>query len=248
MNRIRTLFALIREPEPAPPWSLGSAALAVLVALAAMIVGTVVALTWVGDQPISELAGWSLGGLVIAVFVWQTRQRQRDALRLQPPQTPIIFIMFVCFGFALALDLLSLGITGQFLPTPELQWLNPAALGVGEWLFAIAFMIIIQPIAEELAFRAIAQPALRALLGAWGGLLATAVITGGFHLLVYPPNYNASNAITPYWYGLALPVIDAVIFGMVRASSKSTRAAIAAHVAFGLFAVVKLLMLTGAPA
>ncbi len=245
MNRIRTLFVLVAAPEDAPPWRLTSAAIAVIFAFAAMIAGIVVAYTWIGleNQGLSELVGWSLGGVLTILFIWQTRRHQRDALRLAPPQTPILFIMFIAFGCALALDLLGLAVTNQFAPAQEFTWLNPNALGVAEWGFAIALMVVIQPIAEELLFRGVAFPAVRARLGAWGAILATAVVSGVFHVLIYPMNY--ASLLTPIWYGLVVTVIEAILFGMVRSSSKSTRAAIAAHAAFGLFAVVKLFMLVG---
>ena len=217
----------------------------VIFALIAMLIGAAVALIWASTATYTQLAGWTIGGLLVAIFIWQTHLRDRDALRLAPPQTPVIFVMFVAFGLALALDLLSLGVTGEFLPKPALLGLNPGALGLLDWAFTALFMIVVQPAAEGLAFRAITFPALRAVTGAWAGILLTAVLTGLFHMLVYPPNYNTTSALTPLWYGLIIPVVEAVLYGMVRASTKSTRAAIAAQAAFGLFAVVKLLMLTG---
>lgn len=245
MNRIRTFLALVGQPETAPAWSLTTAALTVIFAFIAMLIGAAVALIWASTATYTQLAGWTIGGLLVAIFVWQTHVRDRDDLRLAPPQTPVIFIMFVAFGTALALDLLSLAVTGEFLPKPELLGLNPGALGVLDWLFTAAFMIVVQPAAEGLAFRAITQPALRRVAGAWGGLLLAAVVSGVFHALVYPPNYNTASTLTPLWYGLLIPIIEAALFGLVRASSQSTRAAIAAQAAFGLFAVVKLLALTG---
>jgi membrane protease YdiL (CAAX protease family) len=147
-----------------------------------------------------------------------------------------------------ALDLLGLAVTREFLPVPELLRLNPNALGVIQWGFAIAFMVLVQPIAEGLIFRGILLPSVRVRLSGWSGVWVAAAISGAFHFLIYPPNYNSTSAITPIWYGLLVPLIQALLFGAVRAASKSTRAAIAAQIAFGLFAIVKLVTLTGAGA
>ncbi len=243
MNRIRLFLASVSAPEDAPPWSLMTAALAILFAFIAMIIGTGVVFVWAPTQGYTELAGWSLGGLLVIMFVWQTRRKEREALRLTASASPILFVMFISLGVAIALDLVSLAVTHEFTAGPELQFLDPNALGVLEWVFAILFMIILQPIAEELIFRGMTLPAIRTRISAWGSILVTAGITGVFHMLIYP--INSVSPLTPLWYGLLIPIIEAIIFGMVRNSTHSTRAAIAAHIAFGLFAVVKLLTLTG---
>ena len=43
-----------------------------------------------------------------------------------------------------------------------------------------------------------------------------------------------------------MPAIEAAIFSLVRSYTDSTRASMAAHLTFGLFAVIKLLALSGA--
>lgn len=245
MNRIRTLIARIAAPEDAPPWSLTTALLAPLFAFVALIVGSGVVLVWAGDQDYTGLAGWTLGGILIILFIRQTRQREWDALRLGAASIPVPFVMFIAFGIALAFDLLSLAVTREFLPKPELLGLNPGTLGAPEWGFAIAFMVILQPIAEGLVFRGVLLPALAARAGAWGGILFAAALTGIFHLLIYPPNYNTPSSIAPLWYGLAIPVLEAILFSAARNAIRSTRASIAAQIAFGLFAVLKLLALAG---
>ncbi len=246
MKQKPSFFARISAPEPAPPWSLTTALLTIAFAFVAMIVGSVVALVWAGDLSYTLLAGWTLGGILIAAFVWQTRRRQWDALYLIPARVPLVFVMFVTFGCAIGLDLLSLTLTGEFLPKPELLALNLGSMGVFDWGFAIAFMVIIQPVAEGLVFRGVALPAVRTLLGTWGGMIVTAILAGVFHYLIYSPNYASAATITPLWYGLIVPIIEAAIYSLVRGYTGSTRAAMAAHLTFGLFAVIKLLALAGA--
>ena len=62
MNRIRLFLASVSAAEDAPPWSLMTAALAILFAFIAMIIGTGVVFVWVPMQRYTEVAGWSLGG------------------------------------------------------------------------------------------------------------------------------------------------------------------------------------------
>ncbi len=245
MKQKMTFFERISEREHTPPWSLATALLTIAVAFVIMIIGTTVALVWADDQAYTLLAGWTLGGILIIAFVWQTRRQQWKALYLFRSRVPLVFVMFVTLGCAVGLDLISLAVTGEFLPKPELLSLTPASMSVLEWGFAIAFMLIIQPIAEGLVFRGVTLPAIRVLLGTWGGLVITATITAIFHLLIYPPNYAGTSSVAPLWYGLVIPGIEAAIFSMVRGYTDSTRASMAAHLTFGLFAIIKLLALAG---
>jgi membrane protease YdiL (CAAX protease family) len=106
-------------------------------------------------------------------------------------------------------------------------------------------MLIAQPLAEELVFRGVALPALRTALGARFGLVATAALSAVFHLLIYPASYTAvDSGVSPLaalWYSGVTPFLAALVFGSVRVVTGSTRLAIAAHVAFGLFALLRLL-------
>ncbi len=240
---MKTLFARLGAPETAPPWSLTSVIVAVIVAFVAVIAGTTIALVWLGGQSFAMLAGWLVAGIITLLFIRQTRDL--GTLHLQSGQLPILFVIFICFGCAIGLDVLSLSVTGQFLPRPELLGLNLHAISALDWLFAGACLIIVQPIAEELVFRGLALPSLRATLGAWPGWIISALIYGAFHLLAYPPDYVSASSMTPIWYGLLLPFLEGLVIGAVRIYTNSTRAAIAGHAAFGLFAVVKLLTLLG---
>lgn len=245
-----SLLQRFATPEPAPPWTLTTVLFTLLAAVAAMIAASGFAAAWIGDAPIALLVAWTLGGVFIIVFVRQSRRREADraALRLAPPQTPLILLLLFSLGLAIALDLLSLGVTGQFLPLAELLPLAQQPT-LPAWLLAIAFMIIVQPAAEELIFRGVAFPALRAALGGWLGIVICALLSGIFHFIIYTASYgsiypNVSREVA-LWYGLILPLLDALIFTLMRAGSGSTRAAIAAHSAFGLFALLKLYTLMG---
>jgi membrane protease YdiL (CAAX protease family) len=245
MAERKSLLVKIGTLEPAPPWGLGAVALALVIAFAAVIVGSTVALALFENQPFLLLAGWTLGGIITIASVLQMRRRPEDraALKLDKSGASLLFIMFLCIGFALLFDLIGLAITGAFLPKPELLGVDLQAGGLAAWVFAIAFMLLAQPIAEELVFRGVAFPVLRTMLGAWLGLIACAALYAVFHLLAYPPDYVGVTGITPIWYGLALPFLDGLIISAVRAHTGSIRAAVAAHIAFGLFALVKALVI-----
>lgn len=245
-----SLFQRLATPEPAPPWSLTVVLFTVLAAIAAMIAASTMVVVWAGDQPGAPLLAWLFGGVFIILFVRQSRRRTADraALRLDPPQTPLILLLLFSLGLAIALDLLSLGVTGQFLPLAELLPLaqQPTLL---MWLVAIAFMIVVQPAAEELILRGVAFPALRSALGGWAGIVVCTLLSGVFHFIVYNAAYasvfpNVTEQVA-LWYGVVLPTLDALVFTLMRAATGSTRAAIAAHSAFGLFALLKLYTLMG---
>jgi membrane protease YdiL (CAAX protease family) len=103
-------------------------------------------------------------------------------------------------------------------------------------------MVIAQPLAEELIFRGVLLSSLRGTIGAWPGYILSALLYALFHLITYGSSISDFNSL---WYGQILPFIGGLIFGAVRLSTGSTRAAILAHVGFGLFAVVKILTLSG---
>ena len=235
MKRIATL-------ESAPPWSLGFALLTIVLSFVAVVAAVGFAEAWVGGRPAALLIAWALAGLVMAMFVFQWRRTEPDraALRLAGPRVSLPLLIVLNLGLAMLLDLLSLAVTGQFVPLPELMPLAQAPSDAFAWLFAVILILVAQPLGEELVFRGIAQPALRAALGAWPGLIAAALAYGAFHMLAYTPQYGGANANALLWFGLILPALDGVVFGMNRAATGSTRAAILAHAAFGLFALIKV--------
>ncbi len=231
--------------ESAPPWSLTATAVSIAAAVVAMFAGTFVGLAWFDTAPHAAVAGWAVGGIMGALLVYQTRRTHLNALKLSASRTPILFVMFIALGVALLLDVIGLAVTGVFSPSPELLILSAGGtISAAGWIFAILLMVIAQPAVEELVFRAVALPSLRHALGGWGGMIVCAALSAGFHLLIYPPNYApAVGSITPIWYGALLPFLDALALCIIRVLTGSTRAALAAHAIFGLFAVIKLLLI-----
>lgn len=240
----RKVFARIGAPQAAPPWGMGAALSSLVAAFAALILGSTVAqLLFPGAQWV-VLAGWTLGAALTAAFVWITRRTrpERTALRLYETNAPLFLLLLVGLALALTLDVISLRATTQFLPDPELLGLYRQPLEAFSLLMALVLMALAQPVAEELVFRGVLLPALRAAVGSWPGFGLSALAYAVFHLLVYSPPALDFDRL---WYGLLLPFVAGLIFGAVRVYTGSTRAAILTHMAFGLFAVVKLLTLAG---
>jgi hypothetical protein len=65
----------------------------------------------------------------------------------------------------------------------------------------------------------------------------TSVFYAVFHLLAYAPPGGSSGALL--WYTLILPFLESLFITVVRANTRSTRAAIAAHAGLGLFALLR---------
>ena len=246
----------IARLEPAPPWSFYTA-LGTLVGLfLSMVIGAGVAQVFFGNDPITPIFGWTVGAALAIIFVLFTRRRTVEdvaALRLEAndnSRLPIVALF--CVGMAVTIDVIALGITGDFWTTPELFSLFAintdntfAALDVSviAWVIAFIFMVFMQPIAEELVLRGVVFPAARSTLGTWTGFFMVVVLHTLFHVLAYLS--IAPTDPTRIFYAILVPFLDALVITAVRAYTQSTRAAIVAHAAFGAFMVLKALTLTG---
>lgn len=230
---------LAREAQP--PWSLQSALLTIAFSAAVMFIGIAMSVAWVGEAPFYEHVGWGIGGVLMIAFVLQTRRsaRERAALRLDPPRTPFFFLLFLGLGAAIAVDIVSAAADGgQFLPMPEML-ANPVDT-VTAFVAAALFMILVQPIAEELVFRGVVYPALNAF-GGWVRWLGSSALYAAFHAIIYTSSYSTTESVA--WHAFFAPLLMGLIFGAVRARTGSTRGAIYFHAAFGLFAVARALVL-----
>lgn len=253
---LRNLFARIGRLEGAPPWGLGAAVSALVAALAALVLGSTLVLTVYCGTPSSApycsavnfaappsvaFLGWTLGAAVTAAFVWFTRRTpaERAALHLGSIETSAFWVLLVSVGLAVTLDLIIIQFMGRTVE-PELQSLRQPEVNAVSWILAFLFMAVAQPVAEELVFRGVLQPALRQTLGAWPGYLLAAALYALFHLIAYSPAQPGADFLG---YALLLPFVSGLIFGAVRLVTGSTRAAILSHAAFGIFAVLKVLAL-----
>lgn len=247
---IPRLNAVAKTP---PPWSLTTALIAVVAAFVFVVLGTLVGGAWFGGPvealpPFAQLVGWLIAAVLTALFVLQTRRAapDRDALRMTPGTAPLPLILFVSFGAAIAVDLVGVLLAGGvFAPAPELlafaQGSTAAAPGFREWAVAVVLMIAAQPVADGLVFRGLLMPSLRSALGGIAGIVAQAVVYAAFHYLAFTPAYAQGQGVSLV-YGIVVPLLEGIVLGVVRVLTGSTRSAIAAHAAFGIFAIAKLII------
>lgn len=231
---ITRILRNVAAPESAPPWSLQAGLLALLVALAAMVIGTLVMLSLLDQSAVASLLGWILGSIVAAFYTWAALRQHRAALRLGPANIRLFIVLLFALGMAVVIDLIDLGVTGAFRPVPELLGLVSTDIGPVGWVTAVAFMLVAQPAAEELVFRGALFPVLRSAFGGWIGLLLNALLYGLFHLIAY------TSEPGHLWHALGTPFLAGLVIGGVRADTRSTRAAIVAHIGFNIFALLKL--------
>jgi membrane protease YdiL (CAAX protease family) len=232
----RILRSLANAESDIPPWSLLTALTLPVLVLIALILGSVIILSLLGTESYAPLIGWIVGSGIATAYIYAAFRRDHTALRLGPTNARLFIVLLFAIGMAVLIDLIDLGITGQFLPVPELLSLVGANAGLAGWLAALLLMLVTQPLAEELAFRGIFYPSVRRLLGGWGGLLVCALGYGLFHLIAY-----TSAPDVHLWHTFVTPVLSGLVISGVRANTRSTRAAIIAHVGFGIFALLKLL-------
>lgn len=255
----RQLMKRIATPETMPPWSIWGAIGAMVASFVAVIFGTTVALLLPQSQS-SVLLGWAIAtGLVIAL-VWFTRRSARywPALKLGDVQNGagdsafqnVFWYLLIGVGLAILLDIIGRAIVGQIVPDPELlnlfgyTQIYGEPVQVGSWILVVLFMVFLQPIAEGLVFQGMLLPSLRATISPWAGFILTAVAYTLFHFIAYQSSATNNNTFL-LWGWVISPFISATIYNAVRVFTGSTRAAILTHMAFGLFAVVKLLTLVG---
>lgn len=237
---IGSLLKRISELEPAPPWSLFAAINTVLMAVIAIIAASLLVLSLLNNQEYGTLAAWILAGSLTVAFVRATRRAPEhwQALRLGPTRSRLLIVFLFSLGMAITIDLAGLAISGEFLPPVELQPFANGSIGIVTWILLLVFMLVAQPAAEEIVFRGVFYPSARHVLGPWGGLVASAGAYALFHFFAY------SSPLSSFWHALLAPFLAGLVITIARANSGSTRAAMAAHVGFNVFAVLQLLLLT----
>jgi membrane protease YdiL (CAAX protease family) len=243
---IRRLIQRIGRPESEPPWGVLTALGSAVAAFAAVVIGATLATSLLGDTPFAVIAGWTLGMVLIAVYVIATHTRtpeQSAAMRLEASRLPVLIAVLLGISAGIALDLVGLIVTGVGWPLPELLPYFAFAgdvpviaddVSVLAWMLAGLFLLVFQPVGEGLVFRGVAYPALRSSLGAWAGFLMTAVFQAVFHLVAYAPPGGGSS-FTVVWYSLILPFLMALFLAGIRAYTGSTRTSILAQAGLGMF-------------
>ncbi len=235
----------LQRDEPAPPWGIFTGLLAFGVAFVFIALAGVALASFVfpPQSPSSLIAGWLVGSVLLVGYITATQRtpEARAALRLDNKSLPVLIAFGIGLSAAVVFDLIAIPIAGAILIPPEfsIYTSNPGVMG---WLLAGLFVLAVQPLAEELVFRGVMYPALRAEQRVWVALFVSAAFYGIFHQLVYP---HPAQGAAGLWYGLIEPLLFGLVLGGIRAASGSTRAAIAAHAGIGAFALLKALLLLG---
>lgn len=256
---LNRLAARIAHAEPRAPWTIWNAISGVAILFFAVLLCTALALVLLGDGQFTILLSWSMAALIALVALYANYRvpEKRAALRIDrvseypsslSPLQSTLLLLLIGVGLAITLDIITRRVTSLPRPEPELWRLYTDVTLYGKpvlfisWAAALVFMVVLQPLIEAVIFQGLLLPSLRQALGSWPGYLLSGVIYGLFHMMVYaqPP-----TAFAEWWYFLLTPLLAGLIFGAVRLYTGSTRAAALTHVAFGLFALVKLLTLVG---
>ena len=249
------LMKRIAAAEVQPPWGVWAAISAMVASFLAVIIGSAISII-IGEAQYDVLLGWSIGAGLMIAFVWFTRRSSRYWPSLWTGTSKngesltqnIFWYLLIGVGLAILLDLIGRAVVGLIIPDPELlnlyayvQLYGQPVLGIS-WVLVVLFMVILQPLAEGLVFQGLLLPSLRATIASWSGFILSAAAYTMFHFVAYQPPSTAST-IALVWIGIIQPLISGLIFAAVRVYTGSTRAAVLTHMAFGLFAVVKLLTL-----
>ncbi len=236
------LFSNIQKHQPAPPWGVlfGMAALGVAfffmtvvgLALASFLAAGAADATFL-------LLGWTLGGILTAAFVLLMQRQSLEALQLGPSPLPLLNAFGLGLGVAISLDLVAIVVAGEVLRPPELSAFGGQP-GLAAWILATVFLLVVQPIAEELVFRGVLQPVIWEAASAWVGIIVAAMFYSIFHQLLYPAVTAGAGGL---WYGVAEPLIVGLMLGALRAGTNNTRVAIVAHMGVGVFALLKTILI-----
>ena len=179
-----------------------------------------------------QFAGYGiLFGALALLFRTQYGRPFWRSLGWVPPTMP--FFTIISYGVLLAL---AMGLLGRLIRVPTIE--NPLTKLLKDPTSVILIAIfgsIVAPICEELIFRGFIQPLLVRSLGAFMGVLATALPFGLLHYQEYGDS----------WRHVVLIGLSGVAFGWMRQVTGSTRAAAGLHAAFNGFQFAVLIAAKG---
>ncbi|MBZ0308301.1 MAG: CPBP family intramembrane metalloprotease [Anaerolineae bacterium] len=252
---VQTLLMRVRQPETIPPpwnWPFGAGmAVMYLVVLLAALLFT----TSLSDSPIDEfpepdifaranLIGCILAGILIYQYVTMALYRAKETksthrewslieiLHLNPSiNTPQTFVALTAFTVVIVMDVLGFiaGVPSDSLPRPLLGLEETS----GDFLIGVLAMIVTRPIVEEIIFQGILYPSLRKQMPPFLSILITTLVFAGLHLLLD----------SDIWWGGVYPLVLGLTAGLARAATQSTRSAIMTHVMFGVFMMLRAVIL-----
>lgn len=254
-QRPPSLKERLLAPEAPPPWGQFSALTAFALVIFSFILGAIIILpAGVGEATLEDHWLALMLGALFALSSFAARFRlaeRRAALRLSlKDQRALTLGYFFGWGLLLsfALDLLCQLLVGRILPPPALSdtIAARAQLSLDSALMAIIFLLVAQPLVEEILLRGILYPALRARakdsIGLIYALLTCALAHTVLHNFLYVAPGN-SLSLEQLWLLVIAPLSAGFAFSIARAASQSTLAAIVMHAGMGGGALLKLFLL-----
>ena len=241
---LQSLLARLREPEAAPPWGPTYALQFVLAYLLLRVLGLAFVTTLIDpaaitSQVISPLTinlALGLAALLATGLAWlaagrRTREPVAHVLRLDIRVRSTLLLLLFALGAAILIDFVALAFQTIDLP---LNLIALAGADPASWGAAAVVTVLVVPLAEAILLQGLLYPALAAQLGR--NLRAIAVVA-----LVYAVLQVLDNpADLILWLQSTLA---GLFLTGVRAHQQSTRAALIAGIAFGLFGLFKALRL-----
>ncbi len=168
-------------------------------------------------------------GSVAALFRIRYRQSFWSALGWQP----ISFSAAAGAILAGPLLTLSVGLLGSALHTPDISLPFEDMLSARGTLVVLGVLVVILgPVAEELAFRGFLMPLLIRSIGVVGGIVLTGIIFGSIHGYEYQWS----------WQYMLLISLVGCVFGWAKYKTQSTVAAALMHCTFNLTQFAALLL------
>ena len=190
--------------------------------------------------PATLILGWLIGQVVMLGYLYIAflrRPNRQHALKLGSPQRPLPLYLLIGVALGLSVNLIAAVGRQAFAPAAELQSLaNSQQIA---WVYAAVFMVLVQPISEQLVFQGIILPKLAASLSRIGGVLITAGIYAALHFAIYVS--NPTDGSSQLWHGIVAPFIAGFVYATIRLRTGSTRAAIMANVGAGIVAILTAL-------
>lgn len=250
-QRRESFMARLRAAEPPPPWRLSNGAVFVLAYVLFSIVW-LLSVSVLADEaqtgaPSARTLTLSalLTSLVVTLGIGQWARRRfgenwLKVLRLVSPSRPaaLLAVLMFCLGIAWAIDLAGrlLNLTeGQIVP-PTLEVLRGGEpLG---FILGVLLAVVFQPVAEGLLFGGVLYPSVARLSG------DNRIAIIGVALLYMLVSLLTSSS-QRQWYALIQPFFMMLVVLCARAYAQSTRTAIVARAAFGVFFVLAALFSAG---